>query len=230
MTLAELRTALRARLDDDAGKQLWSDPELDSYLNRALDEACLRGRMLVDDSTPEICRIVTVQDQARYALDDRVIEVVRVQLEGAPKPMQKTTMAQLDDRTSGDWESHTGKPTTWFTDPTTSVNLEKKIGLYRTPNTDYAGLTVRLMVVRLHIDPLEGDDDEPYELHQSMHRDLLDWGEREAFLKHDSETYSKDKSESAEMRFERRFGPRPTLNVLAQRARGITGRVRGSFF
>lgn len=57
-----------------------------------------------------------------------------------------------------------------------------------------------MSVARTETDPLEIDTDEP-ELHEAFHLDLLDWAERQAFLRHDSDTYSTEKAAAAEARY-----------------------------
>ena len=224
-----LRAKLRVRLDDQDLPYLWSDSELNDYLVRAYDEACVRARLITDSSDASICQITLVSGQRLYEIDDSIIEVNRVHVADDYDPLIKTTISNLDTD-FGNWVVDTGKPEFWYLDPLSHDAGIQKIGLYKTPDADNAGRVLTMTVTRYPVDQLDSDTSEPTELNSRYHHDLLDWGEREAFMKHDAETTNPVKAVRAEARFEQRFGPRPTLNILTQRARGVTRRVRASYF
>lgn len=214
MTLKGLRDLLRAqRLDDVAAPQLWTDIELNYYLNEAEKEAAIRTRCLIDSEFLSF----TGTDQY-YDVDPLVIEIIRAHRSGDERPLAKTTLRELDSNV-WNWKTHTGRVTHWFMDGW------NRFGLYRAP---VESTTVSLTVIRRPLSDMESDDDEP-EIPEHFHDYLLDWAESLARRKSDSDTFRPDQAAVAEARFERTFGPRPTANVLTQRAVRNTRRVRGLY-
>lgn len=220
MTLKQLRDLLRGqRLDDVPAPQLWSDADLNYYLNEAEREAAIRMRCLTDSTTFTL----TLADGTRaYDLDPLILEVFDARLQGKPAPLGKTSPGELDQNV-WDWRSHVGDVSHWF------VENWNQLSVYRIPGADQAGGIITLSVVRRPLVEMEGDDDEP-EIPEHFHIDLLDWAEHLAFLKNDADTFQKDRADAAEARFVSRCGIRPTANVLTQRAyRPPRQRVRGHY-
>lgn len=72
-TLSQLIEECREELDDDVAPYLWSDAVLTRHLNEAVEEACIRARLLVESGRPEICHINLEPGRADYTLiGDRV--------------------------------------------------------------------------------------------------------------------------------------------------------------
>ncbi len=220
MTLKQLRDLLRGqRLDDVPAPQLWSDADLNHYLNEAEREAAIRMRCLTDSTT---FTLTLVSGRRFYALDPLILEVFEARLGGKPAPLYKTSQHELDQNV-WDWQTHTGDVSHWF------MENWNQLGVYRTPGAEQAGGVITLSVVRRPLVDMEGDDDEP-EIPEHFHADLLDWAEHLAFLKNDADTFNKARADAAEARFVGRCGMRPSANVLTQRAyRPQRQRVRGHY-
>lgn len=219
MTLTELRSLLRAqRLDDVAAPYLWSDTELDYYLNEAEREAAIRTHCLTDS---ESFALTLANGQRYYALDPLIVEVLEARLQGKPAPLEKTSTHELDQNV-WDWTAHTGNVSHWFMDNW------NQLGVYRAPGDDQAGGIIALTVARRPLLDMT-DDDEP-EIPEHFHADLLDWAEALAFRKNDADTFKPDRAAGAEARFVARFGMRQSANVFTQRAyRPRRQRVRGHY-
>lgn len=82
MDLAWLRDRFRTRVDDREEPMLWSDADVDAFLNEAQREAAVRARLFRDETTPSICQVTLVAGQTRYLLDPRVIEVIHARING----------------------------------------------------------------------------------------------------------------------------------------------------
>ena len=54
MTLEELIASFREDATDKVGPYLWEDETVTRWLNEAQDEAAVRARLLLDDSTPAV--------------------------------------------------------------------------------------------------------------------------------------------------------------------------------
>ena len=72
MNLGELRSDFRGRVCDTKKPYLWSDREVDGYINEALIEAVDRGLMIYDRESFTVDVAVGVTD---YALDKSIIRV-----------------------------------------------------------------------------------------------------------------------------------------------------------
>lgn len=207
MKLAELLNITRIELDDVAEPYLWSDDELLEYANDAQNEACRRGRLLVDATTPAICQITMVANTAAYTLDPRVIRVNRAKVDGEAVPLAFCMTRDLDARFPG-WEDWSETPRIIVPDWETN-----KVRLVGTPD---AGGTLNLQVVRLPLVDMMDIDDEP-EIRPEYQRNLRHWIKHRAYLKRDSETYDPKKAAECEARFVAEFGPaRPAYDELWQ--------------
>ena len=211
MNLADLISAFRARADDTAEPYLWSDEEVTLYLNEAVAEAAQRARLIQDSTTPAITQIAVTASNADYVLDASVLAVDRVKLASQPRPLVRTTVAELDANYPG-WESHIGQPK-FFTEVEGYLSI-----IPQSPMDD----TLSLTVYRLPVAPMAADTDEP-EIHAKYHYRLLDWALRCAYLKNDSETLDKSKAADYQALFEQSFGVLPDANVQRkQRAHQAT--------
>ena len=64
MTLEELIASFREDSTDKLEPYLWEDETVTRWLNEAQDEAAVRGRLLLDDSTPAVTQIAVTAGQA----------------------------------------------------------------------------------------------------------------------------------------------------------------------
>lgn len=237
MTLSQLRALARSRLDDPLaeagslgiGEPLdadcrWKDAELDAWAAGAQIEACLRARLLIDSATAgdaddlPLCALPLVAESAEYSVSPLILAIERLKLPGCP-PLAQTNTAELD-RESDTWETRTGRPARFVFDRSLG-----KIRFDRIPDADYsATMTVR----RLPLSTPTADS-HTFEIPAHYHGDLLDWIEREAYLKRDVDTYDPGKAQAAEARFTATFGERPNARGLDGLLRGSPRRVQGHY-
>jgi len=218
MTLLELRTRLRSRLDDLNAPYLWPDAELDEYLNDAQSEACVRAS-LIRDMTSAATSLSVVAGTDTYTLDVAIYRTHRVKLALVDCSLVPTTIADLDYDTNG-WEGLTGTPTHWY-----STGAPNKITLWPNPVVND---TASLVVYRTALAAMSDDAHTP-EIEEIYHADLVDWGMHLAFLKRDSETFNQKSADEYEFRFERRFGRRPTAKNRQMRRVGSNRSSRAGF-
>lgn len=210
MTLSELIKMARQRLDDTvAVRYLWTSKELKEFANDAQNEACRRSRLIVDSTTAEICRISLVSGMQTYALDDRVIFIKRVILDGHPTPLGRAHSDDLDASVPG-WEDQTGLPCAYV--PNMDTNTFRP---YPAPDGDY---TARLTVVRAPLVAMDDGEDVP-EIRGRYHVGLVNWMLYRAYMKQDSQTYDPKSAAVAEAAFEAEFGKRSSAQDEAWIAR-----------
>jgi hypothetical protein len=219
VTLAELRTALRQRLDDLASPQLWSDDELTAYLNEAQREAAERALLLYDSSS-SVTQLRVSAGTALYNVDPLVLRIDRAVLASNGNVLRRTTTDELDNEVchwlyidaygvasaNTPWELRTGQPRGYI----------EQIGSIRLVPIPTSDDLVKLSLWRVPLEDMADDGDEP-EIPPRHHARLIDWGERCAYLKRDSDTYDANKAALAEARFTAFFGERPDANVQRKR-------------
>lgn len=83
MNLAEIRNEARVRLNDIKQPYFVSDEFIDSSANEAEQEACIRARLIEDDSS-EAAQINITTDTKRYRLHSSVLDVIGCELDSRP--------------------------------------------------------------------------------------------------------------------------------------------------
>lgn len=225
MTLGELRTALRWRLDDSAAPYLWPDEELNSYINQAVDEACFRARLNIDSSSAAVTPVVVTAGVAEYALHSSIIDVLRVWDNVDNHKLIKTGFDELDQLYPS-WPSHEGPLMKYVLDlnyyhATGDEDQTHRLTIYPKPAKD---TTLSLTVYRLPLEPMASDGDVP-EIPRQYHSDLLHWAAHLAYLKRDADTSDPNKARDAMQLFEIAFGEKPGAVILEHRRKYGARRV-----
>lgn len=162
MNLAELRKHLRGTILRDKAAtpsdRLWSNADLDLWLNEAQDQFARRTHCL-SDSTSNFTELETVAGQASYKLDRRIIFVAEiVHSDGRPlAPLNKHNVPR---------SIVTGRPSRYTTDAGVTT-----LRLYPTPDAAY---TLDLLVARRPKAKMVEDTDIP-EIDEEFHLDLCSW-------------------------------------------------------
>ncbi len=201
MKLSELKMLVREAADDTvAVKYLWSDAFVVSVLNEAEVQACRRARLIIDSSSPEVCRIALAAGHSTYSVDPRVIFIRRVKLSTADAPLGFARVRDIDNCNPG-WETETGDVVGWISDYTTGL-----LKLYRRPTAAQLPATITLTVVREPLDPMKDNDDEP-EIKPRHQYALQHWALFRMFSRRDTETFDPKRAADHLALFEREFGP-----------------------
>lgn len=206
MTLEDFIAEFRLVRGDTVLPYLWSDEEITSHLNDAVNEACERALLIEDKTTSAVCTLSLEVGTASYALHDSVVKVKRVVLGG--KPLTETSVEKMD-ASDPFWESREGDPSEYLLEGSTGIRFDT------IPTT---AADASLTVYRTPLVPLSTADmtAEP-EIKSLYHKRLLPWVYRCALLKHDAETYDKERADVQEAIFTRSFGERPDANVQRKR-------------
>lgn len=214
-TIEDLLAQARRDLDDpeqpgegDDSLSLFPDAELIGYLNRALDEACIRSELILDSDTPDVAVIDVVAGQAQYFMDPRVLMVKRAKIAGnfQPQVLDQTDRDTLD-RYRPEWESATGVPKYFLQD------MNQTLRLYPTP--DRSG-RLHMTVWRRPLKPLKGlNPREEPTIPPEHHFKLLDWVYYLALSKQDVDTYDPQQAQAHGQAFMEWFGPRKSAWEMA---------------
>jgi len=109
MTLAELRAHTRtALLRDEAIPYLWTDAELDRYLNEAYRLFAIRTHCFVS-GFESFCSFETEPGEFSYALDSRIIQVNEMYVTTCDDPPIRTKLRD-NTRNQQQYYNVTGKP------------------------------------------------------------------------------------------------------------------------
>lgn len=217
MKRPELLKAFRERIDDDAQPYLWSDIEVQRYLDAAHREAAERAKLIRDSTTAAVCSVAITAPTAAYTLSPLVVQVERARLANQTVPLTLSSLEQMD-RDNASWESATGAPTHLLVD-TEGDTLRARLVPTPTVST-----TLALVVFRLPLSDLLSDDDAP-EIHARYHLDLVHWMMHLAYLKRDSETLNEAKAVECAAAFGAVFGVKLDANVRRKQADRSPARV-----
>lgn len=200
MNRKQLRELVRTLADDLTPKFLWQDPFINQALDDAENEACRRARLIIDSTTPAVCRIALAANKPLYAVHPSVIYIRRVKLSTRPQPLGFARMLEMDALC--DWEAETGDVEGWIPDHTTG-NLR----LYRIPDATAVPATANLTVVRTPLKGMKTDEDCP-EIKPRYHYNLAHWALFRMYGVPDSDTFNPKAAAENLAMFEAEFGKR----------------------
>jgi len=206
MNLSGLRDSFRVRAGDTKKPYLWSDPEVDAYINEAYTEAVDRGLVIYDRESFTVDVEVGVTD---YQLDPAIIRVKGAEVTSRagvelddPEPMR------LGDRRY-DFTYREYQDSEAY-----RIEEDGMFVLAFTPTE----VSVIALEVHRYPDPLESDDDEP-QIQPIYHYKMLSWALKLAYLKQDADTLDPAASDKHDMEFSRTFGLPRTAQDHRQRRR-----------
>lgn len=210
MEAGDLLALFRRRVDDTAAQPLYEDAQVYDFLNDAVRQAALRKRLLLDNSTAEVCVYAVdglTEGYATVTLHSRVLAVRSARWSGSTTPLHLTTLKVMD-KDRPDWTSATASIPTHLV-----VDRESgKIDLWPAPEED-GTLTLAVWRLPLDVEECEDESDEPA-VDEVFHVDLIDWMEHLAYLQKDSEQNDLQRSAAAESRFTNKFGRLPSAREI----------------
>lgn len=201
MTFTEIEQLVRREIDDEVGLDAdkyvrqW---QILSYLNDAEREACIRGRLLTDSATADVCSIQLTAGVATYLFDPRILLVLRGKLTGAAKPLSKISFTRMDELLDS-WEDQSGEVVAFVT------GMDKQqLRLFRVPS---ATGVLNLTVVRLPMQDVTKTTSP--EIAPYLHVSLVPWIKYRIYSNQDSELVNKARASEMLLQFETKFGKRP---------------------
>jgi hypothetical protein len=215
MTLKEIREEawdVAGDVSDIDRDRLWTETEMNRYINRTLRKICSDTLCLRDAETPEICLIDSApvdyttyvegtldyiwandpdnwlyqQNVAPYLfdLDERILQIDEIKWSNRSWKLRKVSCQKWQKNPW--WERVIGLPTEYATDLTNG-----KIALnFRDTGTD----TLALVVKRMPLEDLVEDSDVP-EIRTQYHDRILNGVLEKMYRKQDAETFNKVKAE-----------------------------------
>ena len=78
MELGELIRRFRTQANDKVEPYFNEDEDVKDWLNDAVNEACIRGRLVHESHNADVCSIPVVIDQSQYSLHESIYEITRL--------------------------------------------------------------------------------------------------------------------------------------------------------
>lgn len=205
MNLEGLLQQYRLDADDAVIPYRAEDETVTQWLNEAVAEACIRGRLLHESANAEVCQIAVTAGTSQYPLHPALYEIDHLAFKAAGEawrePVTLASRENLDQARPG-WRERSGRVEF-------AIQSDTTIRLALTPET--AG-TLYLEGFRLPLDPMGNDMDEP-ELSPAHHAKLVLWALHKGFSVPDSEMIDPARAALSERAFTAYFGPRPDSDL-----------------
>lgn len=199
MTLEELISFYRVQSLDDSDPPFCSDELLTIYANEAQDEACRRGQMIRDASSP-MCTIAYAAGDESVGLDPRIVQVVVAYVDGCPVDVLGGD--QMDSIQPG-WSGATTAAR-----PTRLIAGVSAGRLHLWPTPTQVG-QLKLRVLRMPLKKLANDNDKP-EIRVEAHPALVEWMLYRAYSRPDPDMQDGNKAAVALRKFTEEFGSKPS--------------------
>ncbi len=216
MTLLEMISRCRSRAFDTAKPYFWSDEQWTDALNEAEEEACIRARLLEDDSI----RTVAVEQYAYVKIPPEAFLVRRVLVGGNP-----IDLSYQDDMASAlhrGWESDVGTPLRCY-------RTGDRLRLHPIPIEAADVLLSAFCTPTTQMLLSKADDDTP-KIAGRLHVKLIDWALARFYGVEDADHANANLAGVHEARFVETFGRRPEETEMRRTALRARRSSSGHFF
>ena len=206
MLLSELLRRFRVDANDKVEPYFNEDIDAIAWINDAVNEACIRGRLLHESQDSDVCQIPVAAGTSQYTLHPSLYELTHVWFEPdngfRGSNLSVVSPEYLDQRYSENWRRLKGMPQFAIQDDTT-IRL--------VPMPDLGG-ELQLEGYRVSLVPMQNDTDVP-EINQIHHEHLIQWVLHKAYSVPDAEFFDPNRAAIAEQAFTDYFGPRPDSDL-----------------
>jgi hypothetical protein len=218
MDFAALEVEFRKQADDATEPYLYSEADLLRWATAAEREACLRAKLLYDE-TSDFLSIAVTAGVSSYALDARIDRIERVSFTpsgGTAYDLAQKGVDFIHDQY--DWQRQTGRPKV-------AAWLDRRLIIWPTPTMAGA---LQMGAYRFPLSAFETETDEP-EIPEEHHMALVDWMLFLAYTNKDGETEDSPRAALRNQLFTQHFGERPSADVLRRHRekRRVTTRYGG---
>lgn len=219
MNLSELIRKFRVAAFDQEQPYLFSDSDITDWLNDAVDEAAIRGRLIHESDNPLVCTIAVTQGVSSYPLHKALYEIESIHWVDNNRPSRVDEVMQISQEDMaikwGDWRTRAGSPEY-------AIQQDTSIRIVPAPKSDGV---IHMEGYRTPLEPMALDDDEP-EINPIHHKHLIQWALHEGFSIPDSEVFDANRAEIAENKFTQYFGERPSANLRRRTREDIPHHVK----
>lgn len=208
MILSELIRKFRVAAFDMEQPYLFADEDITDWLNDAVKEAAIRGRLIHDSTTPSVCTIATVPNVSIYALHESLYEIDSIcWVDDNPQTRTFNDLCLISQDEMGkvwrDWRTRQAR------NPEYAIQYDTHIRLVPVPSE--VG-SIEIECYRTPINPMVLDTDSP-EINGIHHEYLIQWALHKGFKTPDSEVFDLNRAALAEQEFTDYFGMRPDSDL-----------------
>ena len=223
MNLSELIRQFRVESNDKVEPYFVEDQDVTAWLNEAVEEACVRGRLVHESQAPEVCQIQVTAGNSQYKLHEALYEITQVYFDpGQDQTIKRVRLASEEYLTRTyyeDWPLKKGHP---------EFAIQSDTGLRLVPCPDEDGLLM-LEGYRGALTPMVEDDDSPVDLFRGHHVHLINWALHKAFSVSDGEFFDPNRAQIALSNFTAYFGERPDADLRRQTREDTDHRIEAFF-
>ncbi len=207
MILSELIRRFRVAAFDNEQPYLFADEDITDWLNDAVKESAIRGRLIHDSTTTGVCTISTQPNVSIYALHESLYEIDSLHWLSSDNPYKANGLKLVSQEDMADiWHDWRTRD---YATPEYAIQHDTNIRLVPAPNT--AGV-IALEGYRTPLVPMLLDTDRP-EINIIHHEYLIQWALHKGFGIPDSEVFDMNRSALAEQEFTDYFGQRPDSDL-----------------
>lgn len=207
MQLSELIRRFRVQANDKVEPYFNEDQDIKAWLNDAVIEACIRGRLVHESQNSDVCNIAVTSGNSQYALHESLYELTKLQFIPSNgdrvERLQLVSEEFLVQHYGEDWPELSGKPLH-------AIQYDTSLRLAQTPDQDG---TIRIEGYRIPLLEMVSDTDTPVDLNKIHHPYLVEWAMHQAFSIPDTEFFDPNRAEIAERKFSDYFGYRPDSDL-----------------
>lgn len=224
MERGELIEGTREILCDSAEPPLASDDLIGKHLNDAVDEVCIRTRLIQDSRSP-LCTVQLLKGVSQYTLHCSIFAVRRAKIVGQLDPFQLYDVMDMDRYYPG-WDD----PTLACRAMPEAATFGYDSGRFTVTPTPDQNYTLKLLVWRSPFDDerMKGNKDCPA-LPAHMHRELKHWAAGMILNNQDGELFDPDGAAKQLALFNAAYGDKPDLNDIRSWSTNRRKRVRAHF-
>lgn len=209
MTPSELLDFFRIEVDDLKTPPLWSDEDIDRYMDKAQRAFARATDCFLDSTTKAVTQIPIKANEALVTLSPLVTKIRRAELASSSRLVRLVTMAEMDEgallghgliRDYGEgfglsiaqrWRLATGEPRFAVTD----FQADKLLLAPKPTSVD----TLALTTYRLPLKTILNSESPAFEIIDEDHQyGLLLYMQKLAYMKQDADTYNPKRSAAAE--------------------------------
>ena len=210
MTLQDLIRRFRVMARDQAEPPLFAEEDITDWLNDAQAQACVRGRLLLEDANDSVCKIAVEAGQHSYKLHPKLYEIVRLDYFPAGSarslPVKLVSREWLDSRYP-DWREREH----FFGGVMYAMQGDTRLRLAPVPAGP--GL-LRIEGYRLPLQAMDPADPQAApEIHEAHHEHLVQWALHRAFSIPDADGFDPQRAKAAEEAFTAYFGLLPDADL-----------------
>lgn len=223
MKLVELIRGFRVDANDKVEPFFNEDEDVKAWLNEAVEEACIRGRLVHESQDTDVCQIQVTSGNSHYKLHESLYEITQLYFDpGAEqtiKPVKLVSDEYLTRTYYEDWPIKKGHP---------EFAIQSDTGLRLVPCPIEDG-TLKIEGYRGALAPMVEDEDSPIDLFRGHHVHLINWVLHKAFSVPDGEFFDPNRAQIALDKFTAYFGERPDADLRRQTREDTDHRIEAFF-